>query len=258
MNQLEAAISLIFPSLDRLADSYKPIQEALSTISDQDLQDHVNKDREGYAPYYTATKLMVDEAKENVVIILRSQHQDFMQVGDYLDEGFLLIKEVFKTNNCTDDNLRSYIFEVNRNLSMVVTELAFTQNFYNAVIDIIPQTLYYSFPQAVQQALYHTEGQLDSVKRVSEIYWQVTLKYVFKFSFQVEFRQMLSDQQAYKDAADNAKWIVNGFTRHGYLSTQERLRGTIDKAVVGATKAKCRKAKKFVPTTKASSAVKQN
>ena len=68
---------------------------------------------------------------------------------------------------------------------------------------------------------------------------------------------MLSDQQAYKDAANNAKWIVNGFTRHGYLSTQERLRDSIDKAVVGATKNKCRKAKKVTPTPKAS-ASKQN
>lgn len=68
---------------------------------------------------------------------------------------------------------------------------------------------------------------------------------------------MLSDQQAYKDAVDNAKWIVNGFTRHGYTSTKKNLIDAMDKAVVGAAKHKCRKAKKVNPTPKSDSKVKQ-
>lgn len=68
---------------------------------------------------------------------------------------------------------------------------------------------------------------------------------------------MLSDQQTYKDAVENAKWIVNGFTRHGYTSTRKRLEEMIDKAVVGASKSKCRKAKKMTPTPKHDSSVKQ-
>lgn len=61
---------------------------------------------------------------------------------------------------------------------------------------------------------------------------------------------MLSDQQAYQDAVNNAKWIINGFTRHGYTSTRQKLQDVIDKAVVGAAKIKCRKAKKMTPTVK--------
>lgn len=169
VNHLEAGISLIFPTLDHLSDSYKPIQEALNTVNDQEVQEYITKTRENYATYFTNIKNMVDEAKANVLETLAAQHQDFLNVADYLDEGFLLIREVFKSNTCTEDSIRSYMFEVNRNLSMVVTELAFTQNFYNTVIDIIPQTLYYSFPQAIQQALYRSEAQLDAVKRVSKV-----------------------------------------------------------------------------------------
>lgn len=165
MKNLEAAIGLVFPAVERLGESYKPIEEALQSTQDQDVKDYV-KERDNYVSYFKEIQDMVATGDRQVSEVLRQKQEDFDSIGETLDEGFVLIKEQLKASGCTDDHIRAFTFNLNRNLSMVLTEISFTQSFYNIVVDIIPQTLFFSFPQAIQQALYRTDNQLDAVKRV--------------------------------------------------------------------------------------------
>lgn len=171
LKNLEAAIGLIFPAVDRLGESYKPIEEALQSTADQAAKDYI-KEKENYAPYFKEIQDMVKAGQQQVFDTLQARQSDFETIGDYLDEGFTLIKDQLKVTGCTDDHIRAFTFNLNRNLSMVLTEISFTQSYYNIVVDIIPQTLFFSFPQAIQQALYRTDNQLEAVKRVSEFIYQ--------------------------------------------------------------------------------------